>query len=123
MIQAWHRGLIAPGAGYAFLAIDFTIAYIKYDPQWNLPGNNETEKLEFLRSTILQGVITVTALRPKAEDNEKFAVFENEIEEYKHKAPWDVLPYNETYPLKNVSEKNILFRKYSVHCAQPMSNK
>ena len=108
MIQAWHRGLLARGAGYAFLTIDFTIAYLKYLPEWNLPGKNETEKLEFLRSTILQGVITVSALRPSAKDNEKFGKFEKEIEGYKSKAPWDVLPYNETNPLKNVSGKLIM---------------
>ena len=112
MIHAYHRGLTAPDAGYAFLAIDFTIAYVRYQPEWNLPGKDETEKLDFLRSTILQGVITVTALRPRAEDNEDFAEFENEIEDYKNKAPWDVLPYNETDPLRNVSSKmlSIIFK-------------
>ena len=54
MIQAYHRGLLTKEKGYAFLTIDFKIAYLKYQPEWNLPGEDDEKRIQFLRSTILE---------------------------------------------------------------------
>ena len=50
-----------------------------------------------------KGVISVSAQHPRVQDNEQFAEFAEVVEDYKHKAPWDVPPYNNTRTLKNVS--------------------
>ena len=103
LIHAYHRGLLTKDKGFAFLTIDFKIAFFQILPEHNVPGDTDKEKNNFLHKHILQGLITVSAVRPTAKGNPKFAKFEQDVEVMKHMSPWDVLPYNESWPLRDVS--------------------
>ena len=102
LIHAYHRGLLTKDKGFAFLTIDYKISFFTVLPEHNLPGDTEQEKVDFLRNHILQGLITVSAVYPSEQDNPQFAQFKEDVELMKNMPPWDVLPYNESLPLKNV---------------------
>lgn len=95
-------GLLKNG-DYAFVTIDYYVTKATKNPsdEWKIPGNNSTQRNEFLLKNILEGLLYLSVVYPVMGSTEKLVSFSNDVQRR-----YSLPPFNDTSVTPTVSKNN-----------------